>query len=216
MKPLATAAGCLALALLSFFQFPGHTWLQQDSQVYVPILEHLYDSSALRNELLASKPHVAYTLYDETALALRAVTGLGFQYVLAAEQIVARAFGIWGLYLLALAALGSSSDPRPGRRGAAAFVAALCTLGAVIAGPTVLTVEYEPTPRAFALPLMILAAGLAVNRRFIAAGVAGAAAFLFHPPTAAPFWALFAVIAMLPASRKAGGRWWFLPLAIRR
>ena len=43
MKPLATAAVCVALALLTFFQFPGHTWLQQDSQIYVPILEHLRD-----------------------------------------------------------------------------------------------------------------------------------------------------------------------------
>ena len=37
MKPLATAAASVALALLTFFQFPGHTWLQQDSQIYVPI-----------------------------------------------------------------------------------------------------------------------------------------------------------------------------------
>ena len=32
-KPLATAALCVALALLTFFQFPGHTWLQQDTQI---------------------------------------------------------------------------------------------------------------------------------------------------------------------------------------
>jgi hypothetical protein len=208
MKPSATAAGCLALALLTFFQFPGHTWLQQDSQIYVPILEHLRDASALRNELLATKPHVAYTLYDETALALRAATRLDFRYVLAAEQIAARAFGIWGLYLLALALLGRA---RPG--WAALFVAAVCSLGAVIAGPTVLTVEYEPTPRAFALPLVVCAVGLAVGRRFIGAGVAGAAAFLFHPPSALPFWALYGVVAMLPASRKSGRPWWFVPLA---
>ena len=27
-----------ALALLTFFQFPGHTWLQQDTQIYAPVL----------------------------------------------------------------------------------------------------------------------------------------------------------------------------------
>ena len=75
MKPLATAAACAALALLTFFQFPGHTWLQQDTQIYVPILEHLRDPAVLRNDILVQQPHVAFTLYDETALALRAVTG---------------------------------------------------------------------------------------------------------------------------------------------
>ena len=66
MKPLATAAVCVALALLTFFQFPGHTWLQQDSQIYVPILEHLRDPAVLRNDILVQHPHVAFTLYDET------------------------------------------------------------------------------------------------------------------------------------------------------
>ena len=101
MKPLATASLCLALALLTFFQFPGHTWLQQDTQIYAPILEHLRDPSVLRNEILVQQPHVTYTLYDEVALGLRWLTGLGFEPVLAAQQIVTRALGIWGLVLLA-------------------------------------------------------------------------------------------------------------------
>jgi len=46
----------LALALVTFFQFPGHTYLQQDSQIYVPILEHLRDPAVLRNEILAEHP----------------------------------------------------------------------------------------------------------------------------------------------------------------
>ncbi len=100
-RPHVLFAATLALALLSFFQFPGHTWLQQDSQIYVPILEHLRDPSALRNDILAQKPHVAFTLYDEAARLLRAVSGLGFKEVLQAQQIAARAFGIFGLYLMA-------------------------------------------------------------------------------------------------------------------
>ena len=104
MKPLATAAVCVALALLTFFQFPGHTWLQQDSQIYVPILEHLRDPAVLRNDILVQHPHVAFTLYDEVALALRAVTGAGFREVLGAQQIVTRALGIWGLLLMAAGA----------------------------------------------------------------------------------------------------------------
>ncbi len=101
MKPLATAAACVALALLSFFQFPGHTWLQQDMQIYVPIPEHLRDPTVLRNDILVQHPHVAFTLYDEAALALRALTHTGFREVLAAQQIVTRALGIWGLLLMA-------------------------------------------------------------------------------------------------------------------
>ena len=193
MKPAAVAAACLALALLTFFQFPGHTWLQQDSQIYAPILERLENPAALRNDLLTARPHVAYTLYDEAALALRAVTRLDFERVLDLEQIAARGLGIWGLYLCALCLLASLGTT--GKRDLMAlFIAAICSLGAVVAGPTVLTVEYEPTPRAFALPLVICAIGLVAHRRYLGAGIAGAAAFLLHAPTALPFWGLYVVL----------------------
>src|SRR5438132_4531961 len=101
MKHIATASFCLALALLTFFQFPGHTWLQQDTQIYAPILEHLRDPSVLRNEILVEQPHLAYSLYDEVALGLRRLTGLGFREVLAAQQIATRALGVWGFLLFA-------------------------------------------------------------------------------------------------------------------
>ena len=198
MKPAAVAAACFALALLTFFQFPGHTWLQQDSQIYAPILERLENPAALRNDMLTARPHVAYTLYDEAALALRAVTRLDFPTVLALEQIAARAFGIWGLYLCALCLLRRAgiqpAMPASSPAFLSLFVAAVCSLGAVIAGPSVLTVEYEPTPRAFALPLLICAVGLTAHRRYLGAGVAGAAAFLFHAPTALPFWGLYLLL----------------------
>src|SRR5438132_3592869 len=139
MKRIGTAALCLAFAVLTFFQVPGHTWLQQDTQIYVPIMEHLRDPAVLRNDLVVAQPHVSFTLYDEVALGLRAATGLGFREVLTMQQIATRALGFWGLMLLA-EALGLSSS------GALA-VAAICSLGAVIAGPAVLTVEDEPTPR---------------------------------------------------------------------
>ena len=196
MRRFATAAACLALALLTFFQFPGHTWLQQDSQIYVPILEHLRDPSVLRNDMVAAQPHVAYTLYDETARALRAATGLEFHAVLAFEQVASRAAGIWGLYLMA-AALGLAFGP-------AMLVASVCSLGATIAGAQVLTFEYEPTPRAFAVPLLVCALGLAAQRRWVGAGIAAGGAFLYHPPTVLPVWALFALLAVWPA--KPGAR----------
>lgn len=194
MKPVTTAAGCLALALLTFFQFPGHTWLQQDTQIYAPILEHEHDPLALRNDPLVQHPHVAYTLYDEAALALRAVTGLGYREVLEIQQVAMRALGIWGLLLMA-AAVGLST-------GGAWLVAMIVSLGATIAGPEVLTFEYEPTPRAFALPLVVCAAGLLAHRKYTAAGICAACALLYHPPTALPFWALLPIVA-LRAPRQA-------------
>jgi hypothetical protein len=205
MKPFGTAAACVALALLTFFQFPGHTWLQQDSQIYVPILEHLRDPSVLRNDILVQHPHVAFTLYDETALALRTVSGAGFREVLAAQQIATRALGIWGLLLMG-EALGLAFAP-------ALLVAAICSLGALIPGPTVLTFEYEPTPRAFAVPLMICAIGLAAHRRHLGSGTAAAAAFLYHPPTALPFWGVFFVVALWPHRERRARLAALMPLA---
>jgi hypothetical protein len=175
MKVLAIAA----LALLTFVQFPGHTWLQQDTQIYAPVLEHQWDPLVLRHDILVKQSLTAYTLYDEAALALRGLTGLGFREVLAFEQVLARALGIWGLYLMA-EALGLAMGP-------ALLVAAICSLGATIAGPAVLSIEYEPTPRAFAVPLLICAVGLAAHRRYLGAGIAAACAFVYHAPTTLPF-----------------------------
>jgi hypothetical protein len=198
MNRFATAAICLAIALLTYFQFPGHTWLQQDTQIYTPILEHQRDPTVLRNDPIATQEaHVAFTLYDETARFLRAATGSTFHIVLALEQIAARALGIWGIYLLA------------GGGATGWFVTLICSLGAYIAGPAVLTIEYEPSPRAIALPLVICAMGLTARGRYIAAGAIAAIAVLYHPPTALPFWAVFSIIAI------AGRRWSaLLPLAI--
>jgi hypothetical protein len=201
MRRTWVAAAAAALALVTFFWFPGHTWLQQDTQIYVPILEHQSDPTLLRNDIIAQHPHDAFTLYDEVAIGLRAVTRLGFREVLAAQQIVTRALGIWGLILLAEAfGLGAWE---------AFAVAAICSLGIVIAGPTVLTLEYEPTPRAFAVPLVILAIGLAARGRSVAASSAASVAFLYHAPTTLPFWAVFGVVLLIRREWRA-----FVPIAI--
>lgn len=205
MNRLATSVAIVAIALLTFFQFPGHTWLQQDSQIYVPILEHLRDPSLLRNDILVGRSHVAFTLYDETARALDA-TGLGFEAVLALQQLATRALGVWGVWLMATA-LGLAAGP-------ALLVAMVCSLGAAIVGPEVLTIEYEPTPRAFAVPLLVCAVGLLAHRRTLAAGVAGAVAFLYHPPTVLPFWGLCALIAAWPGKDRRQRALVFAPLLV--
>ena len=126
--------------------------------------------------------------------------------MLAAQQIVTRALGIWGLLLMA-EALGLAFAP-------ALLVAAICSLGALIAGPSVLTFEYEPTPRAFAVPLLFCAVGLAAHRRYLAAGVAAAAAFLYHPPTALPFWGVYLVLALWPHGERRARLAGLVPLAV--
>lgn len=190
MKHVLVAAAIGVLTLLTWVQFPGHTWLQQDSQIYAPILEHIWDPGALRNDILVERPHVAFTLYDEFAVALRAISGLDFRKALALEQLITRALGIWGVYLIAVAC-GLTA-------GLALFVASLFSLGATIVGPAVLTFEYEPTPRAFAVPLLFCAIGLVAHGRDLASGVVASLAFLIHPPTVYPFWAVYLCLTLWP------------------
>src|SRR3982751_807740 len=149
------AAAFVAIMLLGFFQFPGHTILQSDTQIYLPIIERLWDPSALSRDLVAANPHVSYTIYDEATLLLHAITRAGFENALIAQQLIYRTLGIWGLYLIATA-LGLSV------RMALLFTA-LLSLGATISGPAVLIVEYEPVPRGFAVPLLILSLGLMLH-----------------------------------------------------
>src|SRR5262249_19798480 len=85
----------------------------------------------------------------------------------------------------------------------AAAVAAICSLGASIVGPAVLTTEYEPTPRAFAVPLLIGAIGLTAHRRYWSAGIFASVALVYHPPTALPFLLVF--LALVALRRDARG-----------
>jgi hypothetical protein len=173
---LLLAAGIVVLTAVTFFRFPGHTILQSDTQIYIPILEHLWDPSVLAKDPMASRPHVVYTIYDEVALVLRKVTGLGFEQVLTAQQFVYRCLAVLGLWLIGRAA---------GLSPLLAFAAAaIPMLGAIVSGPSVLTVEYEPVPRGFALSFLLLSIGAAATNHWRTASIAASIGFLFHPPTA--------------------------------
>jgi hypothetical protein len=174
------ALSLAAFTLLGWFLFPGRTWLQSDTQIYVPILERQFDPSLFARDEIALRPHVKFTFYDEITVALRRWTGAGFEAVLAGQQLAFRAAGVAGAFLIGLA-LGL---PAPGALAAAG----LFGLGAVINGPAVLTLEYEPVPRGFAVLWITLALGLAMHRRWMWAGVAAVIATLYHPTTTAPFW----------------------------
>lgn len=178
--PLNFPALLLFVVLANFFWFPGTTWLQSDTQIYVPIFEHLEYPAHFQKDLAAAHPHVAFTIYDEVTLALARWTDLDYGGVLQMQQMVFRACGIAGVYLLA----GAAGLPAAG----AFFVAAAFGLGAVVNGPSVLTFEYEPVPRGFALMLVFGALGMVSRGWWPAAGVLAGLATLYHPTTTAPFW----------------------------
>jgi hypothetical protein len=202
MKALLWSVAIVSITLLGFWLFPGHTYLHSDTQIYIPMLERLHDPALFSRDIVALRPHLSFTIYDKTALLLRGITRSNFEFVLTAEQLLFRALAACGLILIALR-LGLNSVQ-------SFFVAAVVSMGATILGPAVLTIEYEPVPRGFALSLIVFALGLIAQERYIAAGAAAGIAFLYHPPTTLPFWGL--AILLVIARRL---RWTILvPLAV--
>jgi MFS family permease len=174
-----TALGVAAITAFGFFVLPGHTYLQSDTQIYGPVIEWLRDPSLFRNDLIPRGAHVSLTIYDETARVLAGLLG-SLQAALQVQQLLFRAVGVWGIFLIAT---GCGL-----KRWPALAVAWGCSLGATIIGPAVLTVEYEPVPRGFAIGLITLSLGLIAHRRWWWAGAAASLALLYHAPAVWPFW----------------------------
>lgn len=192
---LATAVALGAFTLLTYFQFPGHTWLQQDSQIYVALLEHLDNPSTLARDLVAVHPHVKWTALDEIARTLHAVTGLSYPVIFGVQMLLFRFLGLVGIFLLA----GSAGLNRTG----ATFVSFLFGLGLFVGGPEILTIEYEAVPRGFALLLILAALGYGAYRRWKISVAFAAVALLYHPPTSAPYWLAVVVYALALQRPKA-------------
>jgi hypothetical protein len=192
---LATAVALGAFTLLTYFQFPGHTWLQQDSQIYVAMLEHLDNPATLSRDLLCVHPHVKWTAFDEIARALHAVTGLGYHTILDIQMLIFRFLGLVGIFLLA----GSAGLNRIG----AIFVSFLFGLGMFVGGAEILTLEYEAVPRGFALMLILAALGYGAYRRWKVSVAFAALALLYHPPTSFPYWLAVVVYALALQRPKA-------------
>jgi len=190
----ALAAVILALTALGYLVFPGHHYLRQDSQIYVPVLEHLWDPAALAADPVAVEQHFSFTWYDELMLLARRATGLGFQWLMTADQLLWRAAGIFGIWLVATA-LGLS-------RWMALLVAAAYGAGAWVHGPEVLTIEYEPKPCASAICAVLLATGLIAHRRFVWGAVAASVALLYHLPSTYPFLLVYCAWLVFPRGRR--------------
>ena len=192
-----TALAIATITLLSFFVFPGHTILQADTQIYIPILEHLADPTLFTNDIMAVRPHVSFTLYDEMALGLHRITGLSFEQVLMGQQLVYRAVGVLGLFLFGKAA---GLSPLLGW-----LFAAMISLGAAVIGPAVLIVEFEPVPRGFALPFVIFSLAMIARKRWNFAALSATVAFAFHPPTALAWCGVLLVIFAIKRHWRALG-----------
>ncbi|MBV9154791.1 MAG: hypothetical protein JO097_00905 [Acidobacteriaceae bacterium] len=185
-RALFLCLGIVVFTWLEFQFFPGHTYLRGDSQIYVPVLERLDTPGYLSRDLVATHPHVTYTIYDEVTLFLHVAGRLTLQRALEVQQVVCRAAAIAGIFLLVLSTgLGEAW---------AFLVAVLLNLGATLAGPAVELVQSEPLPVGFAFALSLLAMGFLAREKPLLAGLSGGIACVYHPATAAPFWGLVLLV----------------------
>src|ERR1700746_2668619 len=97
MKTILAAASVVLITLLGYFYFPGHTYLQSDTQIYAPMLERINDPALFTRDIVAVRPHLTLTVYDETALLLKRITHADFEWILTAQQLLFRALAVWGL-----------------------------------------------------------------------------------------------------------------------
>ena len=97
---LPVAVSLIAINYLGYFVFPGHSYLGSDTQIYLPMLERIWDPTLLAKDLVAVNPHVSFTIYDELAVFSRTVTGLSFDRVLPILHFLFRLAGIYGIFLI--------------------------------------------------------------------------------------------------------------------
>ena len=127
---LLLCLGIAAVTWLEFQFFPGHTYLESETQIYLPILEHLDTPNFLSRDPIATHPHVSYTIYDEVSVFLHQAARANFETVLTAQQLLFRAAQILGVFLIVEGA---------GFSALLSFVlAALINLGAALVGPAVM------------------------------------------------------------------------------
>src|SRR5438045_4406254 len=103
-RALLICAGIASVTWLGFEFFPGCTYLQSDTQIYLPMLERLDAPGYLSRDLVATHPVFTYTIYDEVTLFLHNVLGLSLKTALMAQQLAYRSAGVLGTFLLAQAA----------------------------------------------------------------------------------------------------------------
>ncbi len=187
-RGLLILLGLLAVTWFEFQVYPGHSYLQGETQLLVPMLERLDAPGFLSRDLVASNPPFAFTAYDEITQALHSEARWTFQNALQWQQLLFRLAAVIGVFLLARSLRVSA--------WAAVLLSAVVNAVTHLAAPEAFVTSPEPTPFAFSFSLSLLAAGLLVNRTPLLAGLAGGLALLYDPVAAAPFW-LLAVFASI-------------------
>src|SRR5215469_4419904 len=104
LRALMLLLAVLGSAWLQFAFFPGHSYLQSGTQLYLPMLERLNAPGFLSRDLVATHPTLAYSIYDEMTLSLHDATRLDFKSVLIAQQLLFRLCAILGVFFLAKSA----------------------------------------------------------------------------------------------------------------
>ncbi|MBV9306706.1 MAG: hypothetical protein JOZ45_11220 [Acidobacteriaceae bacterium] len=173
----------LGLALVTFLEFcyfPGHSYLQGESQTFVPMLERLDAPGFLSRDLVAISPHLTYTIYDEVTLFLHRLTKQSFENVLLGQLLLSRAAALLGIFLLILST-GLNAV-------CSVLLSALINLGAALPGIDELLIGREPVPHVLAFGFTLLALGCLADRKPLLASFAGGVALAYHAPIAALFW----------------------------
>ncbi len=179
-RALLLALAFSAITFVEFETFPGHTYLQGKTQLYVPMLERLDTPGFLSRDLVATHPNLSYTIYDEVTLFLHAGLRLDFKGALILQQVLCRAAAVLGVYLLVCAAGFSERW--------ALLIAALVNFGAFLPGPALHLVDPEPVPATLAFALSVLAIGCLTTGKPLLCGLVGGIAFLYDPSIAAVLW----------------------------
>ncbi|HZS55496.1 MAG TPA: hypothetical protein VFA65_13940 [Bryobacteraceae bacterium] len=187
-RVLLRLLGVAVFTWLEFVVFPGHTYLQADTQLSVPMLERLVNPGFLSRDLVAVHPNLQYTVYDEATLFLHQA-GVSIENALLAQQIACRAACMLGILLLSLSAGMTEVF--------ALLIAACVNLGANLTGPAVMLVEMESIPRALAWGLIVLAIGLLAREKPLLTGLAAGFALIYSPTIAGPFWLLLIVVLIV-------------------
>jgi hypothetical protein len=188
--------GILAVSWVEFQIFPGHSYLQSGTLIYLPVLERLDTPGYLSRDLIATSTSVSYTIYDEVTLFAHDAARLDFKKALILQQFLFRAAAVAGIFLLAR---------ETGLSGLLSMlVAALVNLGAMLPGPAACITGPEPVPSEFAFGAAVLAMGLLAGGKPLFSGFVAGVAFLYDPVIAAPFWAV--VLLEFLSSRESRAR----------
>src|SRR5438270_3013647 len=177
---LLIALGVAAITAFQFEVFPGHTYLQGATQLYVPMLERLDTPGYLSRDLVATHPSLTYTIYDEATLFVHNTAGADISQALIWQQILFRIAETVGVMLL-LRSAGMSN-------WLALVLTLFVNIGASLAGPAAMLVDPEPVPAVFAVGLTIMGMGFLAQEKPLLAGFSAGAALVYDPVLAAAFW----------------------------